>query len=219
MHSRGIATPCAMADDGTTSGEAAEVADTMPAAAPPSKKFDLKSGVDKGGAGFNQFDPVLSLSGFLSRRFGIFGGLGLVVLLAATEGREILKSLFDTGPVAASGETVTTPSGLQYQDILISNSGDTPLPGAVIGFIAVVSIGEKVLFDTRAEKAIAFKYGQRPFASIVCEGVEEGIKGMRPGGKRKLLIPASLAPKGVELPPGVPLVYEVELTEVLPGYF
>lgn len=32
-------------------------------------------------------------------------------------------------------------------------------------------------------------------------------------------MPAALAPKGLELPPGVSLEYAVELTEVLPGYF
>ena len=32
------------------------------------------------GAGFNQFDPVLSVSRFVSRRFGLAGGLGFVAL-------------------------------------------------------------------------------------------------------------------------------------------
>lgn len=59
-----------------------------------------------GGAGFNQFDPILTLSGFISRRFGIVGGLAVVALLASTEGAEILKSLNDKGPVQASGEAL-----------------------------------------------------------------------------------------------------------------
>ena len=42
---------------------------------------------------------------------------------------------------------------------------------------------------------------------------------MRVGSKRKLLVPAALAPKGVDLPAGVPLIYIIEVTEVLPGYF
>jgi len=42
---------------------------------------------------------------------------------------------------------------------------------------------------------------------------------MRPGGKRTLLVPKDLAPKGVALPDGVLLQYEIELLEVLPGYF
>ncbi|KAL1519080.1 hypothetical protein AB1Y20_003347 [Prymnesium parvum] len=190
---------------------------------PRSKQFDLrKLQAPKdagGGAGFNQFDPVLTLSGFISRRFGLVGGLAVVALLAATEGSEIVKSLTDKGPQPGSGEVVTTPSGLKYVDILVGQQGDTPRPGTVVGFNAVVSIGDKVLFDTAQDKPVAFKVGQRPFQNILCEGVEEGLKGMRVGSKRKLFVPAALAPKGVDLPPGVALQYEIEVTEVLPGYF
>jgi len=189
------------------------------------KKFNLKEATKEqrsDGAGFNQFDPVLLVSRFVSRRFGLAGGLAFVALLAATEGNEILKSVLDTGPQPGSGETITTDSGLQYVDVLVSSSGDAPRPGAVIGFNAKVSIGDLTLFDSTAgkdAKPIAFKYGQRPFQNVVCEGVEEGIKGMKAGGKRTLYVPKALAPKGVDVPDGVPLVYQLELLEVLPGYF
>ena len=192
-----------------------------PAPAPPAK-FDLQARAkeeSKKGAGFNQFDPVLSATTFVSRRFGLAGGLGLVALLAATEGNEIVKSITDTGPKPGSGELITTPSGLQYIDELVADRGDMPLPGSVIGFNAKVSIGGKVLYGTAGGKPVAFKFGQRPFQNVVCEGVEEGLKGMRPGAKRKLLVPSSLAPKGVEVPDGLKLEYEIELLEVLPGYF
>ena len=66
---------------------------------------------------------------------------------------------------------------------------------------------------------MAFKLGQRPFQNVLCEGVEQGIKGMRTGGKRRLLVPKSLAPPGGDVPDGVALVYDVEVKEVLPGYF
>eukprot|EP00962_Isochrysis_galbana_P032338 scaffold10602_cov115-Isochrysis_galbana.AAC.1 len=36
---------------------------------------------------------------------------------------------------------------------------------------------------------------------------------MRPGGKRTLFVPKDLAPKGVSLPDGVPLEYQIELLE------
>ena len=204
--------------------EADEDAPSEPVSTAPSPpaRFDLKSAQkeeSKKGAGFNQFDPVLSATTFVSRRFGLAGGLGLVALLAATEGNEILKSITDTGPKPGSGELITTPSGLQYIDELVAERGDTPLPGSVIGFNAKVSIGGKVLYDTAGGKPVAFKFGQRPFQNVVCEGVEEGLKGMRPGAKRKLLVPSSLAPKGVEVPEGLKLEYEIELLEVLPGYF
>ena len=196
-----------------------------PAASSAPSKFDLKSvraEEAKKGAGYNQFDPFLSLTTFISRRFGLAGGLAVVALLAATEGNEILKSVLDTGPKPGSGETITTASGLQYIDELIASNGDTPKPGNVVGFNVQVSIGASLLFDsTKGEgaKPVAFKYGQRPFQNVICEGVEEGIRGMRPGAKRKLLVPAELAPKGVKVPDGEKLVYEIEITEVLPGYF
>jgi hypothetical protein len=59
------------------------------AAAEAKRQFDLKSqakAAAKTGAGFNQFDPVLSATSFISRRFGLVGGLAVVALLASTEG-------------------------------------------------------------------------------------------------------------------------------------
>jgi hypothetical protein len=180
----------------------------------------LVGNLEEDGSGFNQFDPVLSTTGFLSRRFGIFGGLAVFAGLALVEGREILKGLEDVAPLQASGETITKPSGLKITEVLIGKAGSPPLPGYVIGLRAVVKIGDQVIYETAAgEKPVAFKYGQRPFQNVICEGVEEGIMGMKPGGKRVLDVPTNLAPPGVELPPGIPLTYEIELTEVLSGYF
>lgn len=203
------------------------VDDEEPAAEKPvatqSDRYDvskLVGGASEDGGGFNQFDPVLSATGFLSRRFGIFGGLAIFAALAAVEGKEILRAFGDNNAVEGTGETITTPTGLKITELLVGGSGSAPLPGYVIGLRAKVSIGDKVIYETTAgEKPIAFKYGQRPFQNVICEGVEEGIKGMKVGGKRVLDVPSGLAPPGVELPPGVPLIYEVELTEVLSGYF
>lgn len=203
-------------------------ADTEVPAKTPSKgagsdRYDvskLVGGQGEDGAGFNQFDPVLSTTGFLSRRFGIIGGLSIFAGLAFVEGREIFKGLDDVTPLEGSGETITTPSGLKITEVLVGKAGSTPLPGYIIGLRSVVKIGDQVIYETAAgEKPVAFKYGQRPFQNIICEGVEEGIKGMKVGGKRVLNVPANLAPPGVNVPPGVPLTYEVELTEVLSGYF
>ena len=68
--------------------------------------------------GFNQFDPALFLSGSVTRRFGLGGGLLFVAALAATEGNEILKSFLAGGATPGDGVVRTTPSGLQY-DLLV----------------------------------------------------------------------------------------------------
>jgi hypothetical protein len=180
--------------------------------------YDLNKLQPTDGGGFNKFDPVLTVSSFFSRRFGIVGGLAVVALLAATEGSEILKSLTGTGPQPGSGEVVELPDGLSYVDLLIGTAGETLLPGKLVGFHAIVSVGDTLLFDTHADKPIAYTYGKRPYPNLVCAGVEEGLRGMKTGGRRRLSIPQALAPSGVQLPPGVKLTYEVELTEVLTNY-
>ena len=56
-----------------------------PPAAPAKYDVSKLAGGSKqegGGAGFNQFDPVLTATGFISRRFGLVGGLAIVGLLA-----------------------------------------------------------------------------------------------------------------------------------------
>jgi hypothetical protein len=167
--------------------------------------------------GSNQFDPVLSVTSFVSRRFGLAGGLAVVALLASTEGNEILKSLGDKGPIPGSGEVITTASGLAYKDVLIGTTGDqVGVMGSIVGIRAKVSIADKVLYDTAGEKPIAFRYGKRPFENVLCEGVEQGVKGMKVGGVRELTVPPSLAPKGLQAQleaAGRPLIYTVEVTE------
>ena len=184
-------------------------------------RYDASKLVDSSGPGFNQFDPVLTATRGLSRRFGLAGGLAIFGILLVVEGGEIVKALGTQEPVAGSNEVVTLPSGLKYTESLIGRAGDAvSLPGSVIGLAIRVSIGDKVIFDSTADaKPVAFKLGQRPFQNVLCEGVEQGIKGMRTGGKRRLLVPKSLAPPGVDVPDGVALVYDVEVKEVLPGYF
>jgi hypothetical protein len=95
----------------------------------------LVGGADDG-AGFNQFDPVLKATGFLSRRFGILGGLTIFAALAAVEGREIFKSFDDATPTpATNGVTITTDSGLKITDVLIGKGGSTPFLDILLEFV------------------------------------------------------------------------------------
>jgi len=174
-----------------------------------------KPKIDKSGAGFNQFDPVLSLTSFVSRRFGLVGGLAVVALLASTEGKDIVKALFAEKAKEGSDEVFETENGVEYQDILIGPPGEgkEPAPGKLVGMTVEISVA-----DQKFKKNVVFKYGSRPFQSLACEGLEEGIIGMRVGGRRKLTIPLELAPKGMKLPPDVPLIYDVTLNEVFENY-
>ena len=66
-------------------------------------------------------------------------------------------------------------------------------------------------------------YGKQPFslqlgARQVIKGWDQGLVGMKEGGKRKLTIPASLgygdAGSGEKIPGGATLVFEVELLKI-----
>ena len=76
------------------------------------------------GPGFNQFDPVLTATRGLSRRFGLAGGLAIFGILLVVEGDEIIKALGTQEPVAGANEIVTLPSGLKYTESLVGRAGD-----------------------------------------------------------------------------------------------
>jgi FKBP-type peptidyl-prolyl cis-trans isomerase len=110
---------------------------------------------------------------------------------------------------------VTTPSGLQYEDVqegtgTAAKSGDT----VDVHYTGWLTNGKK--FDSSVDRGrpFSFRLGQ----GQVIKGWDEGVAGMKPGGKRKLTIPSALAygnrGAGGVIPPNADLVFEVELLKV-----
>lgn len=119
-------------------------------------------------------------------------------------------------PPATAAGAVTMPSGLKYQDLVVGNGAmaedDTPV---VVNYTGWLTDGTK--FDSSLDP------GRQPFtftigAGMVIRGWDEGVKGMRVGGKRKLTIPSDLAYGDQGRPPVIParatLVFDVELVGV-----
>ena len=114
---------------------------------------------------------------------------------------------------------ITTDSGLQYND---THSGDGDL--AVAGQYVSVHYtgwlwedgdkGEK--FDSSLDRNDPFEFGLGQ--GMVIKGWDEGVQGMKVGGKRTLLIPPELGygayGAGGVIPPNATLVFEVELLGV-----
>ena len=111
-------------------------------------------------------------------------------------------------------ETVTTSSGLKYQDVIVGSgteakSGDTVL----VHYTGWLLDG--TMFDTsyKTGEPLEFTIG----TGSVIKGWEEGIPGMKLGGTRILTIPPELAygaSGSGPIPPNSTLVFEVVLIEV-----
>lgn len=116
---------------------------------------------------------------------------------------------------AAAGKQVTTASGLKYVDVKVGN-GPSPVKGkqVKVHYTGTLENGKK--FDSSVGKdpfTFAIGVGQ------VIAGWDEGVMGMKVGGKRKLIIPAKLGygASGVGgglIPPNATLLFDVELLEV-----
>ena len=79
--------PRSAPDEATT--DEADAAEEAPAAPSRPARYDVSKLVDSSeGPGFNQFDPVLTATRGLSRRFGLAGGLAIFGILLVVEGDE-----------------------------------------------------------------------------------------------------------------------------------
>jgi peptidylprolyl isomerase len=118
-------------------------------------------------------------------------------------------------PAQVSGQPATTRSGLQYWD-LVTGTGDTAVPGKPVSvhYTGWLTNGKK--FDSSLDRGnpFIFTLGARQ----VIQGWDEGVAGMKVGGKRQLRIPPSLgygdAGAGGVIPGGATLIFDVELTGV-----
>ena len=104
---------------------------------------------------------------------------------------------------------------LKIED-LHEGDGKAVVKGALITTHYNGWLEDGTLFDSSIEKG-------RPFQCVIgtgreIKGWDQGLMGMRVGGKRKLQVPAHLAygeRQVGKIPPGSNLVFEIELLEVL----
>ena len=114
---------------------------------------------------------------------------------------------------------ITTPTGLQYEDTTEGTGAEAKKGQSVTvhytGWLWNDGV-QGAKFDSSKDRNDPFVFALG--AGMVIRGWDEGVAGMKVGGKRKLTIPASLGygarGAGGVIPPNATLVFEVELLAV-----
>jgi FKBP-type peptidyl-prolyl cis-trans isomerase len=119
----------------------------------------------------------------------------------------------------SQSKPVTTPSGLKYIDQKVG-TGDEAKRGNTVEVHYTGWLYDKETrgkkFDSSVDRGAPFSF--KLGAGNVIKGWDEGVQGMKVGGKRELIIPAALGygdrGAGGVIPPGATLDFEVELLKI-----
>ena len=118
-------------------------------------------------------------------------------------------------PTPEEPKVTTTKSGLSYTDDQVGDGVEAKKGDAVeVHYTGWLKDGTK--FDSSKDRGrpFSFKLG----AGDVIKGWDEGVAGMKVGGKRTLVIPSELGygkeGAGDDIPPNATLLFEVELLRI-----
>ncbi len=132
----------------------------------------------------------------------------------------VLITLLLTNSLIAESKVETTSSGLKIEDHNVGTGAEaTPGHSVSVHYTGWLNVGADTKgkkFDSSVDRGepFSFKLG----AGMVIKGWDEGVKGMKVGGKRTLYIPAALGygarGAGGVIPPNADLIFDVELLGV-----
>src|SRR5688500_8782429 len=113
-------------------------------------------------------------------------------------------------PQVDAAEWKKLPSGLEVWDAK-EGTGDAVKPGGTVTVHYTGWLTDGTKFDSSVDRGQTISF---PLNGVI-KGWQEGIPGMKPGGVRRLKIPADLGygarGAGGSIPPNATLIFEVEL--------
>lgn len=138
-------------------------------------------------------------------------GLTAMFVLAQSAARKPSTS----APTKVTGDGVKTDSGLVYWDIRVGNGAEAKEGSHVrVHYTGWLITGKKFDSSVDAGKPFDFTIGN----GEVIKGWEEGVSGMKVGGKRQLRIPPALAYGAAgypgAIPPNATLIFDIQLLNV-----
>ncbi len=141
--------------------------------------------------------------------------LGTIVASAAPVPKEKEKPVTEpfAFPDVAAKEWKELPGGMKMWDVKVGDGKEAPAGSTVtvhyVGWLA--TNGKK--FDSSKDRGETISFGLHQ----VIKGWTDGVPGMKPGGIRRLLIPAAMGygarGAGKDIPPNSDLVFVIELIE------
>jgi FKBP-type peptidyl-prolyl cis-trans isomerase FkpA len=135
----------------------------------------------------------------------------LVMLVSAPVGAADAPA----APSKTTGKGTKTASGLQYWD-LKKGTGAVAKAGQTVKVHYTGWLTDGKMFDSSVTRGEPFEF--KLGAGMVIKGWDEGVAGMKVGGKRQLRIPPDLGygarGAGGAIPPNSTLVFDVELLGV-----
>jgi FKBP-type peptidyl-prolyl cis-trans isomerase len=154
----------------------------------------------------------------------LVSALAVFVAVAVNPSRAILAVRAPHSPHQAEVTTasppgaeapVTSSSGLVYQ-VVKRGAGPAAKPGQHVLIHETMSLADgTVVYSTRTKnQPVKFQLGGKQ----VIEGVEEGVRGMQVGERRKLIVPPKLSKRATYpdgLSPEATLYYDIELMEIM----
>ncbi len=143
--------------------------------------------------------------------------LTVVVVVAQTATKKAPSAAPNTNaPTKVTGDGVKTADGLQYWDIKVG-TGELAKEGSHVRvhYTGWLTTGKKFDSSVDAGKPFDFTLGN----GEVIKGWDEGVAGMKVGGKRQLRIPPELGygasgTPGGPIPPNATLIFDVQLLGV-----
>ncbi len=111
---------------------------------------------------------------------------------------------------------ITTASGLRYTDLRAGAGDPVTGRGQTVTVHYTGWLDDHTKFDSSRDRSVPFSFPVD--CGYVIKGWDEGVKGMRVGGIRRLVIPPELGygerGAGAAIPPNATLHFEIELLEI-----